>query len=117
MTSRLPLIKPCLRISRTRLARIHSASGMHRSPSLAQGPVPIFVERISSVVGLSQADLYNFLQGRESGRGPSLHQRYQASSLLGAPRVKRLDWHRSPQAMCCWDSKLDEVSAPMLLLL
>ena len=87
--------------SRTRLARIHSASGMHRSPSLAQGPVPISVERISSGVGLSQADLYNFLQGREFGRGPSLHQRYQASSLLDAPRVKRLDWHRSPQAPCC----------------
>src|SRR5512147_355906 len=58
---------------------------MHRSPSLVQGPVPISVERISSVVGLPQADLYNFLQGRESGRGSSLHRRYPASSLLRPP--------------------------------
>ena len=78
------LFKPDMKISLIRLTRTHSLRGMHCVTSLAAELGLSSVRRCWSVVGFPQAVLHPS-SGLGSGRGPSLHGNYPASSLLWPP--------------------------------
>ena len=83
------LFKPCMQISRTRLARTRSLRGMHWVPSLAAVLGLSSVRRYESVVGLPQAVLLPS-SGPDVRQGPLAPRELPRFHATMAPSDSRL---------------------------